>query len=148
MTKPKSEITKCELHPVRLDSDVWDAVVAMRPLSLNKFLRSVLIDGSPVTVEEVAREPTIEKKVKTSGVRINRMKHAPVADLKDSQVGEVRTLPAKYHCRDCGELFREPGWTIRRGQKLSDNGDFYRIDVCPACKSENVESADVIEERR
>lgn len=51
------------------------------------------------------------------------------------------TPAAKYHCRDCGELFVEPDWTLRRGQKLSDNGDFYRIEICPSCDSENIETA-------
>jgi hypothetical protein len=51
------------------------------------------------------------------------------------------TPAAKYHCRNCGELFVEPEWGLRRGQKLSDDGDFYRFERCPSCKSENVETA-------
>jgi len=50
------------------------------------------------------------------------------------------TPAAKYHCRTCDDLFIEPDWKLRRGQKLSDNGDFYRIDICPSCESENIES--------
>lgn len=53
----------------------------------------------------------------------------------------VYTPAAKYHCRDCNELFIEPESTLQRGQKLSDNGDFYRIELCPSCGSENIESA-------
>ena len=51
------------------------------------------------------------------------------------------TPAAKWHCRNCDELFVETDFKLRRGQKLSDNGDFYRIDICPACESENIETA-------
>lgn len=51
------------------------------------------------------------------------------------------TPAAKYHCRDCDELFIEPDWELWRGQKLSDNGYFYRIELCPSCKSKNIETA-------
>lgn len=50
------------------------------------------------------------------------------------------TPAAKYHCRNCGDLFVEPDFELRRGQKLSDNGCFYRFDTCPSCQSENIES--------
>lgn len=51
------------------------------------------------------------------------------------------TPAAKYHCRDCNELFVEPDSDLRRGQKLSDNGNFYRIEICPSCGSRNIETA-------
>lgn len=53
----------------------------------------------------------------------------------------IYTPAAKYHCRDCNELFIEPESELRRRQKLTDNGGFYFIEVCPSCQSENIETA-------
>jgi hypothetical protein len=57
------------------------------------------------------------------------------------------TPAAKWHCRSCDDLFVDADFTLRRGKKISDNGDFYRTVVCPSCKSANIERAWAYRER-
>lgn len=43
------------------------------------------------------------------------------------------TLPAKYKCNDCGDLFIDPETQYERRGKY-----YYVRDACPACRSTNV----------
>lgn len=64
--------------------------------------------------------------------------------LREDERGQIDNHlhpAAKYHCRACGDLFVEPERSLRRGQKMSDNGDFYVIKICPSCESEDIETA-------
>lgn len=46
------------------------------------------------------------------------------------------TLPAKYHCLACNNLFHEPEIAYER------KGRYYRRrEKCPSCKSEKIETA-------
>jgi hypothetical protein len=44
------------------------------------------------------------------------------------------TLPAKYQCDDCGDLFIDPETDYERRGKY-----YYVRDACPACYSTNVD---------
>lgn len=55
----EKEVRKCELHPVRLDSDVWEAVKAMS-VSLNVYLRGALLDGASRPRKVSKRQSHIE----------------------------------------------------------------------------------------
>lgn len=57
---------KCELHSIRLDSDVWAAVKAL-PESLNQYLKAKLLEGdsAPVSVVDrlIKENPAVARKL-------------------------------------------------------------------------------------